>query len=246
MTILPVTAMGTLLALDIPKVAAPLRQQVESVLRRAIIDGRLEPGRRLTERELMEMTGVSRTLVREALRQLESDGLIAVIPNKGAIVRELSIVEGKELYAIRAVLEGLAARLFVEHADDAKLAALIESAETAIAAYQIDDHRRALETKNRFYDVLAEGAGSETLSAMLNGLRARIWRWRALGITHPQRSPQRAKEAVRDLRNICAAIRRRDADAAELAARNQASHGAASALRLLVEATKTPPEAARG
>src|SRR6185503_10878816 len=190
------TSMAALLALEVPKVAAPLRQQVEGVLRRAIIDGQLAPGRRLTERELMEMTRVSRTLVREALRQLESDGLIAVIPNKGAVVRELTIPEGKELYAIRAVLEELAARLFVAHADEAMLSALMQSAEKVIAAYQEDDYARVLETKNGFYDVLAEGAGSETLSAMLNTLRARIWRWRALGITHPQRMPQRAKEAV--------------------------------------------------
>ena len=228
--------MAAVLALEVPKIAAPLRQQVENVLRRAIVEGRLEPSRRLTERELMEMTGVSRTLVREALRQLESDGLIAVVPNKGAVVRELTIAEGKELYAIRGVLEGLAARLFAQHADEAKLAELIRTAETVIAAYRDDDHRSVLETKNRFYDVLAEGAGSDTLSAMLNGLRARIWRWRALGITHPRRAPQRAKEAVQDLRNLCAALRRRDADAAERAARDQASHGAVSALRLLAAA----------
>jgi DNA-binding GntR family transcriptional regulator len=228
--------MAPVLALEVPRTAAPLRQQVEGVLRRAIIDGRLAPLRRLTERELMEMTGVSRTLVREALRQLESDGLIAVVPNKGAIVRELTIAEGTELYAIRGVLEGLAARLFVDHASEEKLAELVRVTETVIDAYHRDDHRRVLETKNRLYDVLAEGAGSETLSAMLNGLRARIWRWRALGITHPQRAPQRAREAVRDLRNVCAALRRRDADAAERAARDQASHGAASALRLLAAA----------
>jgi len=229
--------MAAFLALEVAKIAAPLRQQVEGVLRRAIIEGRLAPQQRLTERELTEMTGVSRTVVREAMRQLESERLIAVVPNKGAVVRELTVAEGTELYAIRGVLEGLAARLFVEHADDARLAALMESAESAIAAYRDDDQRRVLDNKNRFYDQLAEGAGSETLSAMLNGLRARIWRWRALGITHPCRSAERAREAVRDLKAICAAIRARDADAAERAARDQASHGAAAALRLLAGAT---------
>jgi len=240
--------MAAVLALEVPKIAAPLRQQVEGVLRRAIIDGRLAPRQRLTERELMEMTGVSRTLVREAMRRLESEGLIATVPSKGAVVRELTVAEGKELYAIRAVLEGLAARLFVEHAEEAKVAALVESAETVVAAYRDDDHRRVLEAKNRFYDVLAKSAGSETLSAMLDGLRARIWRWRALGVTHPQRSPQRAREAVRDLKELCAAIRRRDADAAERAARDQASHGATAALRLLQGAAPAVPakRAARG
>jgi DNA-binding GntR family transcriptional regulator len=235
--------MASLLTLEIAKSAAPLRQQVEGELRKAIIDGRLAPGRRLTERELMEMTGVSRTLVREALRQLESEGLIAVIPNKGAVVRELTAAEAKELYAIRAVLEGLAARLFVEHADQAALAALVQAADASIAAYQDGDLARALETKNRFYDFLFHGAGSETLSAMLNTLHARIRRWRALGVTHPRRSPQRSKEAVRGLKAICAAIRGRDAAAAERATREEADRGAAELLRVLAAEKPAAQEA---
>jgi DNA-binding GntR family transcriptional regulator len=237
--------MAAPLTLQIPKVAAPLRQQVEGVLRQAIIDGRLAPGRRLTERELMEMTDVSRTLVREALRQLESDGLIAVIPNKGAVVRELTVAEGQELYAIRAVLEGLAARLFVEHANVQSRAALMQAADAVVSAYRDEDYPRALSAKNGFYDVLFEGAGSATLSAMLNTLHARIWRWRALGVTHPQRSPQRAKEAVRGLNAICAAVRGRDAGAAECAAREEASRGAVEVMRLLAEerAPATAPAA---
>ncbi len=73
----------------------------------------------MIERELIAMTGVSRTVIREALRQLESEGLVDVIPNKGAVVRELSIEEAHDLYAIRAVLEELAARMFVEKAGPA-------------------------------------------------------------------------------------------------------------------------------
>ena len=97
----------------IPKLAAPLRQQVLDELRQSIIAGRLNPGERLIERELISMMGVSRTVIREALRQLESEGLVAIVPNKGPIVRTLTLEEARDLYAIRAVLEGLAARLFV-------------------------------------------------------------------------------------------------------------------------------------
>ena len=88
---------GTLWFMDTPKfdeiqkLAAPLRLQVLDGLRRAIIDGRLAPGARLTERELTEMMGVSRTVIREALRQLESEGLIANVPNKGPVVRARSL-----------------------------------------------------------------------------------------------------------------------------------------------------------
>jgi len=225
--------MKALPALDIARLAAPLRQKVEEVLRQAIIEGRLAPGQRLTERQLIEMTGVSRTLIREALRQLESQGLIALIPNKGPVVRELTVAEGRDLYAIRGVLEGLAAKYFVENADEAMAAELSTAIDAVVAAYERGDFPNALKTKNHFYDVLFRGSGSETLSSMLQTLHARIWRWRALGVTHPQRSPGRAKEAIRGLRAIQEAIRGRDPAAAEEATREEAMHGATEVLRLL-------------
>src|ERR1700687_3081267 len=80
--------------------AAPLRRQVLEELRQSIIAGRLLPGARLIERELIAMMGVSWAVIREALRQLESEGLIAIIPNKGPIVRELTLAEAKDLYSI--------------------------------------------------------------------------------------------------------------------------------------------------
>jgi len=236
--------MKALPTLDITKLAAPLRVKVEEVLRQAIIDGRLAPGQRLTERELTEMTGVSRTLIREALRQLESQGLISVIPNKGPVVRELTAAEARDLYAIRAVLEGLAARYFVENADAATAAEIDKAVDAVIAAYERADLPEALKTKNHFYDVLFRGSGSETLSSMLQTLHARIWRWRALGVTHPQRSPGRAKEAVRGLKAIIDAIRRRDAGAAEQATRDEAMRGAAEVMRLLAKGA-LPARAAR-
>ena len=75
----------------IHKSAAPLRRQVLDELRQSIISGRLNPGDRLLERELIAMMGVSRTVIREALRQLESEGLVAIIPNKGPVVRALTV-----------------------------------------------------------------------------------------------------------------------------------------------------------
>ncbi len=221
--------------LEIAKHAAPLRQQVESALRQAIIDRRFRPGQRLTERELTVSMGVSRTLLREAFRQLESEGLITVIPNRGPVVRELSREEIQELYAIRAVLEGLAARTFTEKASDKNLQRLGKAAADAIAAYKAGDPAGALEGKNRFYDILAEGAGSQSLSKMLLTLHARIRQWRAIGITHPQRSPGRSQEAADGMQAIWSAIQRRDAVAAESATRDEARRGAAELMRLLAD-----------
>jgi DNA-binding GntR family transcriptional regulator len=219
--------------LGIQKFAAPLRQQVLDGLRHAIISGRLAPGARLTERELTEMMGVSRTVVREALRQLESEGLTANIPNKGPVVRTLSLDEARDLYSVRAVLEGFAARLFAEKASAAQVAELGAALDKVVAAYGGGDANAVLETKNAFYHVLFEGAGSETLSTMLGTLHARIWRWRALGLSHPQRSESRSSESVANLRAVLGAIEARDADAAERLTRKEANKAADEVVRLL-------------
>jgi DNA-binding GntR family transcriptional regulator len=221
--------------LGIQKFAAPLRQQVLDGLRQAIIDGRLAPGARLTERELTEMMGVSRTVVREALRQLETEGLIENIPNKGPVVRTLSLAEARDLYSVRAVLEGFAARLFADKATDAQIVRLDEALVRVVAAYDSGDASAVLDSKNSYYGVLFEGAASETLSSMLAALHARIWRWRALGLTHPRRSQDRSRESVVSLQAILGAIRSRDGDAAERLTRDEAQKAAEEVIRLLGE-----------
>lgn len=217
----------------VQKSAAPLRRNVVDALRTAIVEGRLAPGARLVERELILMTGVSRTVIREALRQLESEGVIETIPNKGPIVRKLTLAEAKDLYAIRSVLEGLAAKMFVENASKADVAALKEALEETTAAYRGNDPEQVLPAKNGFYDMLFRGAGSETLSSMIGTLHARIWRWRALGLGHPRRSRARSQESIRSLRNLMKAIEKRDADLAEQIARLEVTNAAAEMMRIL-------------
>ena len=222
--------------LDIQRTAAPLRRQVLERLRGAIIAGELAPGQRLIERELTEMTGVSRTVVREVLRQLEAEGLVATIAHRGPVVRALSAAEARDLYTIRGALEGIAARLFVEHAGAAGAKQLAAALEVVVEAYRAGDAERILDTKNAFYAVLFEGAASEVLTGMLATLHARIWRWRALGLTHPARSARRPEESVRGLKAIVAAIRRGDAAAAEQLTREEAARAAAEVLRLVEDA----------
>jgi DNA-binding GntR family transcriptional regulator len=217
----------------IPKSAAPLRRQVLQELRQSIISGRLNPGARLVERELISMMGVSRTVIREALRQLESEGLVAIIPNKGPVVRTLTLEEAQDLYAIRAVLEGLAARLFTQHADDTQVEKLDAALHGVADAFDTGDPERVLEAKNTFYDVLFEGARSQTLSSMIAMLHGRIRRWRAIGLSHPQRSADRQQESIRNLRVMFRAVRSRDAKLAEQAIREDVQKAAAEINRLL-------------
>jgi DNA-binding GntR family transcriptional regulator len=217
----------------IRKSAAPLRHEVLDALRRAIVHGRLAPGSRMIERELIAMTGVSRTVIREVLRQLESEGLVDVVPHKGAIVRKLSIEEARDLYAIRAVLEGLAARMFVEKATEDSIRKLGEELAATIEAYRTTEPEQTIEIKNRFYEALFNGAQSESLSTMIGALHGRIWRWRALGLSHPQRSPERSDESVAGLRALYAAISTGNAELAELLARQEVMHAAAEIMRIL-------------
>lgn len=219
--------------LNLKRAAAPVREQVLETLRTEIIEGRFAPGRRLTERELTEMLGVSRTVLRESLRQLESEGLISLIPNKGPVVRALTVEEARELYRIRETLEGLGARLFAEKPDPHHLALLEDAFGEVERAYLGGDPRTILFAKNAFYDAIHTGAGSGTLSKMLSTVLAQIWRWRAMGLAHPRRSAGRSAESVAKLRDVVDAIKSGDGDRAEQAARVEARLAAAEVLRIL-------------
>ncbi len=219
--------------INIERQAAPLRQQVLEALRRAIVSGQLAPGQRLTERALIEMLAVSRTVIREALRQLEAEGLIEIIPNKGPVVRQLSAAEAKDLYRIRAVLEGLAARLFAENATDAMVAELALALKDVERAYQGSDGGLALDAKTKFYDLLYTGGASETLASMLAVVQARVWRWRAVGLTHPKRAHDRLNESVENLSALIRAIENRDGEVAEQIARKEVGKAAVEVMRLI-------------
>ena len=223
----------------IERQAAPLRQQVLEALRRAIVSGRLAPGQRLTERALIEMMGVSRTVIREALRQIEAEGLIEIIPNKGPVVRELSAEEAKDLYRIRAVLEGLAARLFAENASDAMVNKLDAALDAVVLAYQGEDGEETLEAKTRFYDLLYQGSDSQTLASMLGVVQARVWRWRAVGLTHPDRAHDRLHQSVENLRALITAIRNKNGDLAERITREEVSKAAEEVMRLIAAEQET-------
>jgi DNA-binding GntR family transcriptional regulator len=224
----------------IDRTAAPLRRRVVDALRLSIVHGRLTPGARLVERELIDMMGVSRTVLREALRQLEAEGLIDVLPNRGAVVRKLTRAEAEDLYSIRSVLEGLAARLFVQNADASLRRKLAGALDEVVKAYRSGETDAIVDSKNRFYEILLRGAGNETLYAMIDALHARVWRWRVLGLAHPHRSSARSRASMTNLRAIVDAVRKSDAEGAERITRSEVLEAAAEVMRLVGdEATLT-------
>jgi len=231
----PIRAAAGLNIPAVEKRAAPLRRDVVDALRKAIIEGRLAPGSRLIERELIELTGVSRTVIREALRQLESESIIETIPNKGPIVRKLTRAEAEDLYAIRSVLEGLAARMFVANASAQDVKALKKALDSTIAAYRDSPPEVIMNVKNEFYEIMFAGAGSETLSSMISMLHARIWRWRALGLGHPKRSARRSEQSTDGLRKLYGALKDRNADLAEKIARREVMNAADEIMQILAQ-----------
>jgi DNA-binding GntR family transcriptional regulator len=211
------------LSLHVERVAAPVREQVLEQLREAIVDMRLQPEQRLVERELVEQTGVSRTTIREVLRQLAAEGLVQTIPNKGVVVASVPRERAAELYEVRAVLEGMAARQFVERATDAHLRklkhafGLIEQAGREPASVVA-----MLAAKKAFYDALFEGAANPTIQEIVQGLQARVTLLRRASLVQPGRPA----ETVREVRAIVDAIARGDGEqAAEASVRhvNQAA-----------------------
>ncbi len=204
---------GTGLSLGVQRVAAPLREQVLDLLRQAIVEHRLKPGQRLIERELVEQIGVSRTTIREVLRQLAAEGLVATIPQRGAVVAVPTAEEAAELYEVRAALESLAARRFVEHASGSQVEALraaFAEVERVMSAGDDADTLAMLKAKDLFYDVLLKGSGNRSIHSILSGLTARVSVLRATSMSQPGR----AGESVGEIRAIVEAVERGDADAA--------------------------------
>jgi GntR family transcriptional regulator, trigonelline degradation regulator len=205
------------LSLGVQRVAAPLREQVLDLLRQAIVEHRLKPGQRLIERELVEQIGVSRTTIREVLRQLAAEGLVATIPQRGAVVAVPTPEEAAELYEVRAALEALAARRFVEHASESQFHALRTAFDEVARVMSSGDDTDILEmiqAKDHFYDVLLKGSGNRAIHSILSGLTARVSVLRATSMSQPGR----AAKSVEEVRAIVEAIEARDADAAARAA----------------------------
>jgi len=216
-------------AMRVVRIAAPLRQKVLENLRAAIAVGRLPGGSRLVERDLCEMTGVSRTLIREALRQLETEGLVEVIPNKGPIVAKITPRQAREVFQLRSELEGLACQLFAECASDAQMKALQDAFARLREAYATGDPMAMLSAKGRFYDCLVDGAGNETLGIVLRQLHARATVLRATSLS--QRG--RTSESEREIAELMKAIRRRDGTAARRASIEHVTKAAQAALQVM-------------
>jgi DNA-binding GntR family transcriptional regulator len=184
----------------IERTAAPLRQQVVKSIREDILNGALVAGQRLVE-----------TVVREALRQLESEHLISVVPNSGPIVTVLTEQEIRSIYVVRASLEGLAGKLFAEVASDAACRGLLELQERLDPEYRKGDVDSRETFKAEFYRQLLTGANNAILTEALRSIHARIAIFRRFAFV----DEARVEPSIRELESIIdAAAKHRDPNAA--------------------------------
>ncbi|MCL6453296.1 MAG: GntR family transcriptional regulator [Alicyclobacillus sp.] len=201
----------------------PIEVRVYHIIREQILSGDLRAGTRLIERELAEQLCVSRTPVREALRKLDSEGLIRIIPRRGGVVSELSAHEVLDMFRILEALEVLAVEQAAERMDDAALSVLDGVDETDAAA---------------MLQAVLVVANNRRLEEMLHGLLDLIRATARIG----RGQPGRFQEAVEEHRRILAAVKAGDADTAARAVRQHVQRS----MRAYESERKRPPRSDLG
>jgi len=217
------------LELHVERRSATLRVQVEERLRAAIASGRFKPGQRLIERELCELIGVGRTSIREALRQLEADGLVTSIPHRGPVVSSISRDEAAQLYEARALLEGFAGRAVAMRRQPEDIRALEIAANQFARAARGNKQEELIRAKTEFYAVLLRGCGNKFIEQMLTTMHNRISLLRAMSMGQPGR----LKHSVAEIRAIVEAISLGNAGEAEMLCRRHVDEAAKVALKVL-------------
>jgi DNA-binding GntR family transcriptional regulator len=214
--------------------AAALRNQSRSEfvfasLRDAIWEGRFTCGERIPEEEIARSLGVSRTPVREALQRLQERGMLTVGAGRSLVVAELSKQQVLELYAMREILEGSAARFAAQHANEAEVDILHRLLDEFDK--HRDDPRLLVSLNRRFHGAVCEAAHNRYLIQTLDGMHD------ALALLHSNtfRVPNRTSESDAEHRRIVLAIERRNPDAAETAARDHVRQAQRTRFAMLVE-----------
>ncbi|MGU7775943.1 GntR family transcriptional regulator [Burkholderia sp. MR1-5-21] len=221
--------------LKIDRTTKTLRELTLDKLRGAIVQGYFRPGARLVERTLCEELGVSRTVVREVLRHLETEGLVEIAARQGPVVARLDPSQVEEIYELRSLLEANAARACAVHATPSLVKRLRDIRGAIEEAFAASELTRVLEHTEQFYDVMFEGAGKLVSLGVVKSLNARINRLRALTIA----TPGRGDESNREMNRLLDAIERHDADAAQAASAEHIRRVSELAMQVLAEQAET-------
>jgi DNA-binding GntR family transcriptional regulator len=211
---------------------ASIPAQIASALSEAILAGEYQPGEAIPEQRISDRFRVSRGPVREALRILESEGVVAIEPRRGARVTNLSADEVAEIYEIRSTLFGLAARLFAERRPDAAVVQLRAqlSAMSAIGPGGIEERTaQHARLSAAMAQVITGNCGNQRLGGMVHQMARQVARYTALGLS----SEERHRQSIASWRRVIAAAAARDAAVAEETAREMVLNTLSHAVRKL-------------
>ena len=202
----------------------PLHEEAVGRLRELIVQGRLAPGARLNERLLCQQLGISRTPLREAIKLLASEGLVVLLPNRGAQVAPLEAGRLAETLAVMGALEALAGELACRYATDAQIAQV-----AALHAQMVDRHSRGdlagyFRHNQAIHLKIVEASGNATLANTYRQLNANVLRARYMA----NLSRERWDEAVREHEKILAALTARDAHCLKRLLEDHLAHKLAS------------------
>ena len=191
----------------------PLRDVVFNTLRQAIITGEFAPGERLMEIALANRLGVSRTPVREAIRKLELEGLVKIIPNKGAYVTGITPKDVQDIYMIRSILEGMCARWATEHITPEQIEQLEEIVLLSEFHLKKDKDKvvQVSDLDGKFHHVLYEASNSRIMEHTLSDFHKYVKMARMLSVG----AKNRAEKSIEEHKAILEAIKKGDADEAE-------------------------------
>jgi len=198
-----------------------LREKILETIRDAIISGTLKPGEKVAEPDLAERFGISRTPIREAFRQLESEGYLTVIPRKGAVVVSFSERDVEEFYAIKSILEGYAARKACENLSPREIEKLQAINDRLRQLAAEGDVKHFFKVHNSFHELFVKAADNEKLTEMITGLVGRFQRLRIASLS----VPGRMDFSVGEHQKIIDAFKNKDAELVEHLVRGNAEYG---------------------
>ncbi|MFQ5330113.1 MAG: GntR family transcriptional regulator [Thermodesulfobacteriota bacterium] len=210
-----------------------LRERIVDFVKEAIIKGRLRPGERIPEPELADRFGVSRTPIREAFRQLESEGFLTVIPRKGAVVSPITDKDVREFYSIKSLLEGFAARSACAgnnfpNGEIKKMEGLnVQMARLA----EKGDYKGFFKLDNQFHDIFLRACGNDKLYSLFNNLVQQFERFRITSLSQPGRM----KNSVKQHDDIIGAFKKSDAALVDELVRANAEQGGEALVQKILE-----------
>ena len=172
----------------------PLRDVVFNTLRKAILRGELKPGERLMEIQLANKLGVSRTPIREAIRKLELEGLVLMIPRKGAEVAQITEKNMQDVLEVRKALEELSVQLACERITPEQVEEMKMAAEDFRKVLKSGDVTKIAEADVKFHDIIFAATNNQRLITLLNNLREQMYRFRVEYLKQKECYPQLLEE----------------------------------------------------